>query len=163
MVYLGSVIHEDGRAVTELSRRLGQSKALFNKLSRVWSHSSITPRRKVEIFNAVVVSKLTYGLCTLWLGAADQRKLDGFQAYYLRRIGRIPSAYLSRMSHKKVLEKFQQRPLSCTILRQQLLYLGKVANLPVRSPLRSVTFHGDSLRPCTDAWVRKVGRPRQDS
>ena len=53
--------------------------------------------RKLEVFHSLLVSKLVYGLSAVWLGLAEQRRVDAFQNYCLRRILRIPPGYVSRI------------------------------------------------------------------
>ena len=62
IIYLGNVLCADGSAASEVSRRLGAARGEFDKLNRVWKHASITTARKIEIFNAFVMSKLLYTL-----------------------------------------------------------------------------------------------------
>ena len=47
-------------------------------------------RDKVQFFNAFILSKLRYGLSSVWLVAAQRRRIDGFVARCLRRILNIP-------------------------------------------------------------------------
>ena len=70
--YLGSVVHQDGRPTTELARRIGMCMRDFSNLSRVWSHAYMSRQRKLEIFNVLIVSRLTYGLSSFWLRTQDQ-------------------------------------------------------------------------------------------
>ena len=74
----------------------------------------------------------------------------------------IPSACVSHISNKTVLQRAELLPFSDQVLRRQLLLLGKVAFSPAGSPLRRDVFVGDSLRPQIGRYVRRVGRPRQD-
>ena len=117
LLYLGSVVSDDGRISGELARRLGIAAGEFRKLSRLWRHSRLGRERKVQIFAAIVVSILLYGLAAAWLNKADRRKLDGFQNRCLRVIWGIKPAYVSRVSNKTVLETTGQRPL--TVLLQK--------------------------------------------
>ena len=160
MTYLGSLVHDDGKAVLEITRRIGMCKSLFQKLSRFWAHASIGLQRKLEVFQSLVVSKLMYGLAGLWLGIAEQRRVDAFQNYCLRRLLRIPAACISRVRNEEVLRRASQGQLSRLVLRNQLKLFGEVARLPSSDPLRAATFQGDGLTPITTAFVRKVGRPR---
>ena len=162
MIYLGALISGTGAAGKELSRRLGAARADFDKLSKIWRHSGLSRRRKIEVYKAVVLSKLTYGLSTVWLNAAERRRLDGFHCRCLRVIWGIEPAYISRVSNVIVLDKTGQRPLTDTVARQQLLLLGKIARTPEGSLLRKATFCPGSFRPAADRYVRKVGRPRAD-
>ena len=112
------------------------------------------------LFHRGVVSKLRYGISSMWLGVAEQRKLDGFYCRCLRRILHIMPAYISRISNDVVLQRAGQIKLSTLILKEQLLYLSKVASAPAHDLLRNATFLPHVLVPRMAAFVRKVGRPR---
>ena len=60
MVYLGSFLSSDGRAGVELGRRIGEAKCSFDRLEKMWSHSSLSRLRQIEIFDGCVMSKLLY-------------------------------------------------------------------------------------------------------
>ena len=79
LIYLGTSLVADGRVSAELSRRIGAATSDFRVLQRIWSHATLSRRQKFRIFNACVVSKLTYVLFTACLNQAERRRLDGFQ------------------------------------------------------------------------------------
>ena len=66
------------------------------------------------------------------------------------------------MSNKSVQEQCCLQPVSQTIHEMQLKLLGKVLTDPRKLVLREVAFHKDSLDSETSAFVRRVGRPRQN-
>ena len=162
LVYLGGLISSDGRVDSELSRRIGLATAEFRNLRRLWNHSNLSRRQKVDFFHAYVVSKLKYGLATTWLVMSQQRRLDGFYARCLRRILGIPAAYVSRVSNANVLNEAGVKPLTTQLLHQQILLLGRVGREPEGSPMRRHTLVGSTARPQIGRYVRRVGRPRQD-
>ena len=162
LVYLGGLVTADGRTDSELSRRVGLAAGEYRKLAKMWNHANLTRKRKVELLNALVVSKLTYGLSTLWLVLSQRRRLDGFYARALRRIFRIPASFVSRVSNQQVFQKAGVKPLSEQLLHRQLLLLGKCARAPVGDHLRANVFIDDSTQPCVGHYIRRVGRPRQD-
>ena len=151
---------DDRRISGELARRLGMAAGEFRKLSRLWRHSRLGRARKVEIFVAIVLSILLYGLAAAWLNKADRRKLDGFQNRCLRSIWGIKPAFVSRVTNKSVLETTGQRPLTVLLNKQQLLLYGRVGRQSNDHPMRSATFAPGTLRPAVDVYIRKVGRPR---
>ena len=134
----------------------------FRNLARCWAHAGVSRQRKLELYSALVASRLQYGLSTIWLVTAQRRRLDGFHARCLRRILGIPPAFVSRISNKEVLARAAARPISEQILQRQLLMLGKIAMSPAQSPLRCCTFVDDGLIPLVGRHVRRIGRPRQD-
>ena len=101
-------------------------------------------------------------MSTAWFNTAERRRLNGFQNRCLRQIWGVKPAYWSRVSNKHVLEMTGEKPLSLVLARQQLLLFAKAARAPVGSLLRDSTFCPGTLRPATDRYVRKVGRPRVD-
>lgn len=162
MGHLGATLQESGKVTKELGRRLGMAWADFRKLLQLWNHVSLPLNQRVRVFNAVIAPQLMYGLSSSWLTVAEKRRLDGFQARCLRRVLRIPSAFISRASNKMVLRKAGEKPFSSHLLKQQLLLFGKVARAPDTDVLRSLTFLPGTLQPATERYVRKIGRPRQE-
>ena len=160
MVYLGALISANGRMHAELARKLGAAHADFRALSKVWRHSSLSRRKKVQILNVVILTKLTYGIATAWLNTAERRRLDGFHCRCLRQIWGIKPPFISRVANKTVLENTDQRALTEMLERQQVIIFQRVAAAPSGSLLRDSTFCRESLRPYTDYFVRKIGRPR---
>ena len=97
-----------------------------------------------------------------WLNASERRRLDGFQARCLRKILGIKPAYFSRVSNKEVLRLSGQKLFTTQLLRQQLLLYGRIARSADTDFLRQLTFCPGSLRPATDRYVRRRGRPRNE-
>jgi len=162
MEYLGALITSDGRADSELSRRIGVAAGDFRELRKLWGHAAVTLKDKLHFFESLITSRLTYGLATLWLVTAQRRRLDGFYARCLRRILRIPSAFYSRVSNATVLKRAGATPLSQQLLVRQLALLGTVARSSLEGPLRRSTFANSTTSPQIGRYVRRVGRPRQD-
>lgn len=86
MGYLGTTLADDGGIRSEISRRLGMAWTEFSKLLRLWNHTSLALHKKVQVFNAIVTTKLLYGLSPSWLNLAERRRLNGFQCRCLRKI-----------------------------------------------------------------------------
>ena len=134
----------------------------FTKLNRLWKHSTLTKSRKIAVYQAVIISRLLYGLGSAWLNVADIRRLNGFHCRCLRVILRIQPAYFSRVSNKRILEQSGQRPLDRQLLKHQMLLYGRVARSPATDPLRNLTFVPGGLEPATSRYIRRVGRPRNE-
>ena len=79
MEYLGSILHGDGQADHEISRRIAMARADFDTLSHTWTHSALTWKQKLRTYVSLVESKLLYSMATLVLTVAQRRKLNGFQ------------------------------------------------------------------------------------
>ena len=91
---------------------------------------------------------------------ADERKLDEFQARCLRQALRIPHSWESRVSNASVLAKAQHVKASISLQCKQFVYLGKVMRSDQDSPLRTVSFSNNHLRPATSHFLRRIGRLR---
>ena len=134
--------------------------AAFRNLKHAWGHTSISLDRKVELFNAIVVPKMLYGLSTVWLNAAERRRLNGAQARMLRSISGIKHSMISRVSNDEVRRITKQIPVTDTLLKHQLDLYCKAAQGGEECPLRDSVFYPKTLTPVNDMYVRKTGAPR---
>ena len=149
----------DGSIVSELSRRLGCARA--DTLARVWSHSTLSTQRKLQIFEDCVQTKLLYGLHAAWLRKHELAKLDSFHVRCLRKVLRIPHSYISRISNAVVLDRARRPPLSRILLHRQLCLFVQIARQPVDHPVRRAVFQPSSSELRPPAGRRPRGRPRQ--
>ena len=160
--YLGSVLSHDGLPGHELGRRIGMAKRDFLELQKVWKHSSLSRDRKIQIYKALIESKLMYSLSCLCLSSADRRRLDGFQNRCLRSILGIPPAFISRVPNAEVLRRACYPAATDMLLKRQLLLFGKVLRSAYDHPLHNSAFIRGTLQPATSMYVRRVGRPRRE-
>ena len=59
----------------------------------------------MQIYNALVISQLVYGLETMYLNESLLKRLDAFQMKGIRHILGIEHAYWSRCSNEKLVER----------------------------------------------------------
>ena len=162
LLYLGSSLCADGRIGSELSRRIGAAKADFQALTKVWRHSSLSRARRFQIFTALIESRFLYGLASGCFTTAELRRIDGFQCNCLRRIVGILPAYYSRISNAIVREKLRCRASTDSLLKAQLVQLGKIMRAAKDCPLFTTSFFGNIWTPAVSRYVRRVGRPRAE-
>ena len=162
MQYLGTVLTEDGQVSSELSRRIGQAKGEFTSLCKVWNHSSLSVRRKLHIFQSLVLSKLLYGIAACCFTVAQLRRVNGFQAKCLRQILGISHVFYSRVSNAEVLRRAGVKLATNVLAEQQLTQLGKVLRAPQTSALHTTTLTAGTLQPATSYFIRRRGRPRKE-
>ena len=127
-VYLGGMLTSSTSACPEVSRRIGEARGSFKSLEQCWSHANISHRRKIELYHACVVSKLLYGLESLWLLQRDLQRIDAFHAQCLRRIRRIPHSFVSRVSNAEVLDKAGELPMSDLLKQRQVLLYYQISH-----------------------------------
>ena len=158
---MGSLLCSDGTSDSELNRRLGAARDTFSKLCRVWGHTNIPVQRKLEIYSACILSKLTYNLHALALNIAEQRKLDAFHARCLRKILRIPMSFLSKVSNESVLQQASTKKLSKIILQRQLDLLHRLALRSGSDIMRQSVFKQGSFEFNLPVGPKIRGRPKR--
>ena len=143
---------------------VGQMYGLMDQYRRVWA-TNIALRTKCQYLNSIVWSKGRWSLHIFHFTKHLKQALDSAQARMLRRIAKIPAAYISRVSHAEVRKRCKTVSFSTQILKAQFRWLGHVLRRPETHPLRLVCFepHTD-LRPRLTGthWTKKRGRPRTD-
>ena len=125
-------------------------------------HACVTQVRKLELYKALVETRLLYSLSSLCLTVAERRRLDGFQNKCLRRVLGIKPSFISRVRNIEVLQQAKHLSASTLLQKQQLQLLGRILRAPEGHPLRVACFIPGSLRPATDQYVRRVGRPKKE-
>ena len=160
-IYLGGRISIRNSESTELVRRLGVGRCSFNTLATVWKHANIPAERKLEIFQACVVSRVLYGLESVWLLKDQLRKLDAFYCTCLREIARVPPSFISRVADGDILSRFKVSPLSLILRRRQLQLYTKLVNQSAEELTRRVAIEVGGTKPRDWCPTRRVGRPCQ--
>ena len=141
---------------------MGSATDEFNKLQRVWKHSGINVARKLQIYQACILSKLLYNLHSLVLNTAEKRRVDAFHVRSLRRILKIAPSYYSRISNKSVLAQAGAKEASSMLLERQLIWMGNLARQSDTHVLRQTVLQSgpNRFRPKIPDGRRKRGRPK---
>ena len=160
LMYLGATLDKEVRHASELARRLGQARQSFACLAQIWSHAGLSTARMVLIYNACIVSKLLYGLQTMWLNKAEVKRLDAFHYRCLRKCLGIPHSYVSHITNDYVLQQAGGVPLSKRVLAQQLNMYARYARMSSSSIMRQSVFETDSIEPRAWSGSKRKGRPR---
>jgi len=63
--YLGSVLTYDGDAEADVNCRVGKAASVFQRMRPIWTSSTISSSTKTGLYNAIVVSIVTYA-CETW-------------------------------------------------------------------------------------------------
>ena len=109
-----------------------------------------------------------WSLHLLPLSKSTRRLIDSAQARFLRRILKISAAYISRVSHVRVRQRWNTYRFSTFIFRAQLRWLGHILRKPENDPLWKFFFEPNSLCPPRPRsltfrrYRRKRGRPHAD-
>ena len=84
-LYLGTEISSSCNPREEIQRRINITNPALKKLELFWSKASCNPKWKLQVYNAVVISRLLYGLENIDGTEAVNNMLDTFQLKGLRK------------------------------------------------------------------------------
>ena len=109
--YLGTQITDDARTETELQYRM--IKAKYSSMNKLFTSRQLSMELKVRILNCYVRSIFTYG-CEAWtLSEVLEAKIDAFEMWCFRRMGRI--SWKDKITNNEVLEKLGTQSNSAKI------------------------------------------------
>ena len=85
-LYLGGEITTDAGRWSELNNRMNIAFRTCNKLKTFWYKTDCTHKWKLQVYNAVIIAQISYGMNTVQLTQAMLNRLDAFQMRGLRYI-----------------------------------------------------------------------------
>ena len=166
---LGLVYGRENTAAQTLFReRIGTMQSSMNQYKPVWQ-CTLPVNEKTLKMNALVWNKVRWSLHLFPMTKTLGRSIDAAPVRFLRRILKVPAAYISRVSHKEIRRRCSTFRFSTFIFRAQLRWLGHMLRTPADDPLRRVLFEPHSpLRPARPPSMfrreqrQRVGRPPRD-
>jgi hypothetical protein len=164
----------------EVSQNNQEVNRTLWKLSDYWKASDASKKWKLLTFDAVIKSKLLYGLETTELPKSCKKRLDAFQIKGLRRILGQKHTYWDRSAtNEKILElateeafrkgsakhiaKNADRKIelfSSALKKRRKKLLGHIIRTESSDLLRQVSLKPNSATPL-DWGTRRLGKPRQ--
>ena len=96
MKYWGCNLNNSGDIAREVGQRMGECTMILRRRHDFWRHGDSTTKMKWTVYNAVVRSKLMYGLESVGLNQSTLRKLDVFQLKGIRKILRWGATFVNR-------------------------------------------------------------------
>ena len=84
--YLGCLLNKDCNLDKEVKKRIATCMITLKKLDIFWRHSDCPIRFKLIAQDAVIRSKLLYGLDTAQLNESQMQRIDLFQLKGLRKV-----------------------------------------------------------------------------
>ena len=132
-----------------------------------WHKSDVPESWKLQVLDAIIKSKLVYGLETIELTPVQCNRLNAFQNKCLRRALQIPPTFIDRgWTNEKVLELAsvvagkEIKPFSENWRQAKFRLLGHILRTDYSDPLRQVTFEQNSCLP-RQIEFRRRGAPRR--
>ena len=173
--YLGGTINARADPNIEISKRISGAWYVWQQLKEFWRDGLLSKRQKILIYDALVSSKLLYGLHTLPLNDNLLNRIDAFHLSGLRRILGLKTTFIVRSNtNEKVLrvaeeeinkgrntggERKRIRIMSERIKDKSAQELGELLRLEDSDPRRKVTFLSSSAQPNLPP-INRVGQPR---
>ena len=102
--YLGTNMSAKGNPHFEISTRIAATTITLNKLDLFWKKAPVSTTWKLRVHDAIITSKILYGLESASLTNAEYERLDAFQIKALRKMPGIKHSYRSHVSNKVVME-----------------------------------------------------------
>jgi hypothetical protein len=187
VTYLGGTITSDSSRSKEINNRMRIALITCQKLKLFWRKTSASITWKLQVYNAIIIAQLVYGLNTLNITPGIKKRLDAFHMRGLRYILNIEHSFYSHTTNKEVLDKVnllinEVDPLEITweqfkvdkatqnedykatklvgdlILERQLTLLGHVLRRDQSNLMRKVTCDEQLRRPYQ--LYKKTGHPR---
>ena len=167
--YLGGKFKNTGDHKPKLRHRISATWNTVRRLDILWGKSRASTKWKIRVYDAVIVTKLMYGLTSIPLSRADANKLDAFHMRGLRKILKVKHPYWSRVSNKKLLEMANEklgneqdknclRKLSSRLIERQIVLFAHTIRLEEQDPLKKISIDEAGNRVRSD--FRRTGRPR---
>ena len=166
--YLGVNINENLDIKSELSTRCKHVIITWKALGEFWKHGNMSKRDKITVFNAVIRSKLLYGLESAQLNQNLLNRLNTIQLKGLRQILHITTTYVDRThTNEYVIEKAQETQKQGNTIKlfsdyyneRRIKYMGHILRQTDDEPEKATTLYPNTPFPRVNQ-VKRVGKPR---
>ena len=186
VTYLGGKLTNKASRHVEVISRINKALQTCMKLKFFWSKTKCSIGWKMQIYNAIIIAQLTYGLSTVQLTNSLLDRLDAFQMRGLRYILGIEHSSYSGISNEEVYERVNialnegidlniewsdfmsahkfadiktMEKVSDFIMRQQNSLYGHIIMADEGDIMRRITITEELEPPKRD--VLRSGRPRE--
>ena len=171
--YLGCLLNQKGNTRTELGKRISNAMTTLKKLDLFWIHSSCPIKFKLLVVDAVIRSKVLYGMDTAQLNDTETKKLETFQLKALRKILKLKTTFVNRTNtNEKVYQEANEKLAQINPTNPKKITPFKLAyqKLKMKKLINILTNPGDIADKLTfqrgiSTWKypnRRVGRPKYE-
>ena len=172
--YLGHEVNKETNIMHEISNKIQEVRGTWMRLHAYWRATNANKKWQLIIFDAIVRSKLLYGLETLHLTQSMARKLDVFQLKGLRKILGMSTTFINRgNTNNKVYAEatriaFNKEGDPRSIRRfsefhntRKASLLGHILRTDNEDPLRQVSFQPNTAYR-VEYGKKRIGKPKQN-
>ena len=145
-VYLGSLIGRFVAAKVEINSRLALGMKRADALKRLWRGTGISRKRKIELCDSLVGTKIFYAFETLNTTAAEDAQIDAAQfRLYRRALNLAPPGVakikgLEVVTNKELIDLVKVKPWSGRVRFARAKLLREAQSAPSNAPIRTVLF-----------------------
>ena len=172
--YLGCMINDKGNPKREVRKRVSECMCTMKKLDIFWKHTNNPKEWKIIVFNAIIRTKLIYGLESAQLNESVNKYLNVFQLKVLRKILELDHTYVDRgNTNEKIYEETEEEMnRGNTGRRKPLMKISEYYDSQRRKlvsqlihhketddPRIEMTFNKDTLQ-INEYSTKRIGRPK---
>lgn len=174
VTYLGAILNRKGNSKKEISQKISQCIVVLQSLQNLWKNPNCPTKFKLQVLDAVLRSKLVYGLESLQLNEGTIKHLNAFQLKGLRKILNMKTTYIDRANtNKKVFEKANSiknpkgtegkniKTYEQYVHAKQNQLLSHIVRTDNSDPMRQCTLAEGTAYPF-EVEKRRVGRPKNE-
>ena len=182
--YLGSAMSRKHLTRKEIEARISSALGTVKKLRLFYKKTKCSEAWKLQVYNAVIISRLLYGIESLEFTESLKTRLNAFQMKGLRHILKIDHSFWSHVTNNEIIGKanvvadtkenitsnWQQilqnrnnkerqiKLVSEVIEDRQTKLLGHILRSNDGDPMKQVCFNNEGYQHLYEK--RRVGRPR---
>ena len=110
--YLGCWLNDRGDPEREIKQRISNCMAILKKLDIYWRKANPSCSQKLLVYDAIIRSKLLYGLESAAMNQTTKHKLDTFQLKGLRKILGVNTTCIDRSKDNKTVMDMAQKKVN---------------------------------------------------
>ena len=161
--YLGAILNKTRDMDKEVKQRIAICMSTLKRLDLFWRHSDCPTKFKLLVQDAVIRSKLLYGLESAEIKDSTVKRLDTFQLKGLRKVLRMDTTYINRSNtNQKVINRANEeiannegepqknkQPISLysqVYTKQKILWIQEVIAAPSQDPIKETAFNPSTFK-----------------
>jgi len=123
--YLGCNLNDTSNYRKEIGKRISNTLIMLKKLNIFWLHSNCPAKFKLIAADAVIRTKLLYGMDSAQLGEGELERLDTIQLQISRKILGLKTTFVDRENSNRKIWNDVNNKLSAEGQRRKLYHLDK--------------------------------------
>ena len=166
--YLGTNMSARRNPHFEISTGITCTTATLNKSDLFWKTAPVSTTWKLRVHDAVIISKLLYGLESASWTNAEYERIDAFQIKALRKMLGIKHSYHSHVSNESVMQAANRRirlkegktitKMFEKLINRRIKFMAHLSRAEEDDLIKTCTINRDGFR--IPAGFKRTGRLR---